>query len=201
MKRYEIFPTSINRRALDEVAGAIADGKVAIIPTDSLYALACDALNSRAIETLCRLRSIDPRRELLSIVCADISMASDYARIDNRAFRYMREYLPGPITFILPAATSLPKAFKGRHTVGVRIPDNPIATELSRAIGHPLNVASATAAELPGDPGSIALAYGNSDIAAMIDGGELTGIPSTVVDLTDSTDPQIIRQGNLIFRP
>ena len=135
MKSLKFYPTNINRRYIDETVSALRDGKLIIYPTDTLYAIGCDALNNRAIEKICRIKGINPAKQLLSIVCSDISQAAEYARIDNNAFRLMRSNLPGPFTFILPAATTLPKAFKGRHTVGVRIPDNDIARAIADALG------------------------------------------------------------------
>lgn len=177
---------------------ALRRGDIVIYPTDSLYALGCDALNQRAIERLCRLKGLNPDKNLLSIVCSDISMAAEYARIDNRAFRLLKQYLPGPFTFILPASTKLPRVFKGRKTVGVRIPDNEVATALAAALGSPMLTASVNPpAEDPDsvtDPDALALAYDN-DVAIVADGGAGHAVPSTIVDLTDSATPALIRQG------
>lgn len=198
MNRLRIFPTSINTRHIAEMADAMRRGEIVIYPTDTVYAIGCDALNNGAVERLCALKGVDPRKQTLSIVCADISQASAYARIDNRAFQMLRRYLPGPVTFILPAATTLPKVFKGRHTVGVRVPDNPIAVALATELGNPLLSMSAT---VDGDdpaeatvPEAVELAY-EDKVSIMIDGGESGGGLSTVVDLTESDSPSIIRQG------
>ena len=194
MKTLRMYPTSLNDRFLDEAVEALASGEIIIYPTDSLYALGCDALNNGAIERLCQIKGIDPKKQSLSIVCASLSMASEYARIDNEAFRILRTNLPGPFTFVLPAATTLPKVFKGRRTVGVRIPDNPIAVALAERLGHPLLSTSIPQAEEGIDPAVVAVDY--DDVAALlIDGGEGPAIPSTVVDLTDSHSPEIIREG------
>ena len=194
MKTLRMYPTSLNDRFLDEAVEALASGEIIIYPTDSLYALGCDALNNGAIERLCQIKGIDPKKQSLSIVCASLSMASEYARIDNEAFRILRTNLPGPFTFVLPAATTLPKVFKGRRTVGVRIPDNPIAVALAERLGHPLLSTSIPQAEEGIDPAVVAVDY--DDVAALlIDGGEGPATPSTVVDLTDSHSPEIIREG------
>ena len=195
MKILKIYPTSINMRFVGEAVTALEDGEIIVYPTDTLYALGCDALNNRSIERLCHLKGINPQKENLSIVCADISQASEYARIDNRAFSILKRYLPGPYTFILPAATTLPKVFKGRKTVGVRIPDNDITRCLAETLGHPMLSTSVTGeAASMGEPEEIALAY--SEVAAvMVDGGTCAGLMSTVVDLTDSSSPEIVRQG------
>ena len=193
-----MYPTSINEKYVDTIVTALKDGSIIILPTDTLYAIACDALNNRAIERICKIKDLDPNRSTLSIVCSDISQASDYAKIDNKAFKVMKDYLPGPYTFILPASTSLPKVFKGRKTVGVRIPDNPIAGALAAALGNPLMTTSIDVdADAPFEsvmPDSRAMRYGDS-VDIIIDAGEGEIVPSTVVDITDSAEPEVIREG------
>lgn len=202
MKLLKIFPDNINDRFVDEVVETLKGGGIVIYPTDSLYAIGCDALNNHAIERICRLKGINPAKENLSIVCSDIAQASEYARIDNRAFALLKRYLPGAFTFLLPAASSLPKIFKGRRTVGVRIPDNTIARMLAERLGHPVLSTSIKwdrdAPDEGRDPESIALNYSGT-VDCMIDGGEsgLTG--STVIDCTDSASPEVIRQGVGVF--
>ncbi len=103
MRTLKIYPTSINERFIADIVDALRDGELIIYPTDSRYAIGCDALNVRAIERVCRLKDIDPRRHPLSILCSGISQASRYARIDNINFQLIRSLTPGPYTFILPA--------------------------------------------------------------------------------------------------
>lgn len=202
MKLLKIYPTSVNRLFIDEAAEALGRGDCVVIPTDSLYAIGCDALDARAIERLCRLKGIDTRKDQLSILCADISMASEYARIDNRAFRYLREYLPGPATFILPAATTLPKVFKGRRTVGIRVSSDPVAGELCKVFGRPILVTTALPSpEEASEPDAVALAYAGR-IDLMLDSGSSdAAMPTTVVDLTDSSTPVVVREGLTDFQP
>ncbi len=130
----KMYPTSLNENYLELVTKTLKDGGTVIYPTDSLYAIGCDASNGHAVEKICRLKNVDPRRSTLSIICSDISQAAEYARIDNKAFKILKEYLPGPFTFILPTSPALPKVFKGRKEVGVRIPDNNIAREIARRL-------------------------------------------------------------------
>ena len=192
-----MYPTSINDRYLDEVVDTLRRGGLIIYPTDTVYAIGCDALNSRAIEKVCRIKGLNPDKNTLSIIAADMSMAAEYARIDNKAFHMLKDNLPGPFTFILPAATTLPKAFKGRHTVGVRIPDNAIATAIARELGNPIlstSIMPDADGNYPVDPQAIALEV-PSEIDLVIDGGEGSSEVSTVVDATDSTAPEILRQG------
>lgn len=186
-----------DRRAVAEAAEALRDGKIIIYPTDTLYAFGCDALNARAVERLCRLKGINPDKNLLSIVCSDISQAAEYTRIDNRAFRSLKEYLPGPYTFILPAATKLPKVFRNRRSVGVRIPDNDFARALAEEMNNPIMSSSVEIADGDvADPRMIAEQYdGRQEIGLAIDGGEGSTVPSTIVDLSDSNAPAVIRQG------
>ena len=198
MRLLKMYPTSINEKYVDTIVTALKDGSIIILPTDTLYAIACDALNNRAIERICKIKDLDPNRSTLSIVCSDISQASDYAKIDNKAFKVLKDYLPGPYTFILPASTSLPKVFKGRKTVGVRIPDNPIAEALAAALGNPLMTTSIDVdADAPFEsvmPDSIAMRYGDN-VDIIIDAGEGEIVPSTVVDITDSSRPEVLREG------
>lgn len=196
MQRLTIYPTSINSRHIATAVEALQEGEIIIYPTDSMYALGCDALSQKAVERLCSARGIAPAKQLLSIICSDLSMAAKYARIDNRAFQIMKRNAPGAFTFILPASSSLPKAFKGRKTVGIRIPDNPVAIALVEALGNPILSASLTGADN--------LPIGNADqiellnlpyVEIMIDSGDGADSPSTVIDLTDSFSPEITRQG------
>ncbi len=197
MRRLTVYPSSINRQYIDLAVEAISSGEIVIYPTDSLYALGCDALSQRAIERQCAIIGINPAKQLLSVVCADLSMASQYARIDNRAFRILKRNTPGPFTFVLPAANTLPKAFKSRRTVGIRIPDNAIAQALSQYLNGPILSASVTS----GNEGETPISADEIELLPqlgaeiLIDGGDTDGNPTTVVDLTDSSSPVILRQG------
>lgn len=196
MEILQFFGDTVNDRHIARAARVLDEGGIIIFPTDTLYALGCDALDNRAIQRLCAVKGINPDKQLLSIVCDGISMASDYARIDNHAFRMLKDHLPGPFTFILPGSTRLPKVFKGRRNVGVRIPANGVAAALATALGRPVlatSVAIDDDAEAV-EPESIAMHYADrADL--LLDAGPGGIIPSTVVDLTDSTAPAILRPG------
>ena len=202
MKILTIYPQSINRRYIDEAVEALRRGEIIVYPTDTFYALGADALNNRAVERLCRLKGINPDKNNLSLVCSGLSQAAEYARIDNRAFRLMKENLPGPFTFVLPAASTLPKVFKGRRTVGVRVPDNAIAVAIAEALGNPVMTSSVplgdgddALAEVS-DPRALGLRYSSTqEVTVLIDGGDGATEGSTVVDCLDSSSPEIIRQG------
>lgn len=193
-----MYESSINERYIDEITDQLRRGQVIIYPTDSLYALGCDAVSNQSVERVCRIKGINPDKQHLSIVCADISMASEFVRIDNHAFKILKANLPGPFTFILPSTSRLSKAFKGRKQVGVRIPDNEIARRISGALGNPLLTTSASWDEADADDAALPEALemhfrGQAD--AIIDGGEGREIPSAVVDLTDSSAPVVLREG------
>lgn len=202
MKILKMYESNINDRYLDEAVRTMRDGGIIIYPTDTLYALGCDALNNGAIERICRIKNLNPQKTPLSIICHGISQAAEYARVDNKIFKILRTYLPGAFTFILPASHSLPKVFKGRKTVGVRVPDNAIARGLAERLGNPILT---TSIEWPEDlpeegcePESIALRYeGMAEL--IIDGGTGELIPSTVIDCTNSASPEVIREGKGIL--
>lgn len=199
MKIYKMYGTAINSRFIDETVDELKNGGIIVYPTDSLYAVGCDATNNRAIEKICRLKGIDPRRQHLAITCSDLSQAARYAYIDNTAFSLIKRNIPGAFTFILPAATSLPKVFKGRHQVGIRIPDDAIARHLAERLGNPLLTTSIELGGIADDLSEIATLeiatkYEN-DVALMIDAGTRGTIGSTVINLTDSASPVVLRQG------
>ena len=198
MRIIKSYGSNPDSRTVAEAAEALRQGQIIIYPTDTLYAFGCDALNNKAIERLCRIKGIDPAKNLLSIVCSDISEAAEYARIDNASFRILRRCLPGAFTFILPASLKLPKVFKGRKSVGIRIPDNAFAQALARELGHPVMTSSVPESDDIdiADAEAVALHYdGTADLDLTIDGGAGQYTGSTVVDLSDSTSPEIIRQG------
>lgn len=202
MKILTIYPNSVNPRHIDDAVEALRRGEIIVYPTDTFYALGADALNNRAVERLCRLKGINPDKNLLSVVCSGLSQAAEYARIDNRAFRLMKENLPGAFTFILPASSSLPKVFKSRKTVGVRVPDNAIARALAESLGNPVMSASVPLGDSDdalaeaSDPRALGLRYsGTPEVTLVIDGGDGATEGSTIIDCLDSSAPEIIRHG------
>ena len=129
---------TINDKHISAAVKAMTDGEIIIYPTDTVYAFGCDALQNSAIQRICDIKKEKTDKTWLSIICADIAMAAEYARISNDIFRLMRANVPRPFTFILPALSRLPKAFKGRKTVGIRIPENEVCQALIEALGHPI---------------------------------------------------------------
>lgn len=195
MKTIDIPYLEPSERQLNQICEAFEKGEIVILPTDTIYAVCCDALNQSAIERLCKIKHINPEKTNLSIICADMSQASEYAKIDNSAFRVIKNLVPGPFTFLLRTASSLPRAFKGRKTVGVRIPDNIICLRAAQRLNRPILT---TSIEFDTDdyvvsPYLITEKYaGIADL--FVDTGDGDTIPSTIVDCRES-EPEIIRQG------
>lgn len=195
MKVLQIIEDNINSRHIEEIAAVLRDGGIVVYPTDTVYAIGCDALNNQAIERICALKSMKSAKTNLSIICSDISEVAQYAKFDNTQFRLMKNNLPGPFTFIFQAMSKLPKAFKGRRTVGIRIPQNKIATAIEQELGHPILTTSVPAQDddYRCEPELIAEALGGS-VDIVVDAGRGGLVPSTVVDCTGS-EPEVTRQG------
>ena len=177
----------------------LLDGGVLICPTDTVYAFVCSAHQPRAIERVSRLKGVKPGKADLSLICHDLSHLSTYARsVDTSSFRIIKRALPGPYTFILTASNEIPKLFKNnKRTVGIRIPDHPIALAIVKELGHALVVASVhdpdAVLDYTTDPERIEAHLGHS-VDAVIDGG-IGGLEgSTVIDLSQG-EPTVIREG------
>ncbi len=194
IKLYEENP---NQRDIVKVVEALRDGGLVIYPTDTVYAMGCDAMNVRAVEKICQLKGIDPRKGNLSIICYDLSNISEYAKVSNAVFKMMRKNLPGPFTFILPTSNELPKIYKNKKTVGIRIPYNNILHQLVGELGNPIMTTSIhdddEVIEYTTDPELIYEKYENI-VDIVIDGGYGGTEASTVVDCT-TDEFEIIRQG------
>jgi sua5/yciO/yrdC/ywlC family protein len=195
MKIMKIWNDEASERQLSEICRDLEAGQTMILPTDTLYAIACDALNAKAIDRICRLKGINPEKTNLSIICSDISMAAEYARFDNYAFKLLRDNTPGPFTFLFKSASTLPKAFKGRKVVGVRIPDSKICRDIVERLGHPILSTSIeySDSDYAINPELIAEAY-HDKVDFFIEGADGDMEPSTIVDCTGS-EPVITREG------
>lgn len=193
----KIYPENPNPREVSKVVKLLKDGALIVYPTDTVYAIGCDALNVRAVEKLCALKGVNPLKSNLSIVCFDLSDISEYAQVSNRTFKLLKKNLPGPFTFILPTSSKLPKIYKNRKEVGIRVPDNTIARVLVEELGNPILSMSVhdkdEMVEYSTDPELIHEKYGE-DVAVVIDGGYGEDIPSTVVTCLDD-EFEILRQG------
>jgi len=185
------------QRLLNQVVDCLKSGGVIIYPTDTIYGLGCDIYHPKAIERICQIKNIEPHKAQLSFICKDLSHLSDYTKsIDTPLYRVLKNYLPGPYTFILPASKAVPKLLKSKKdTVGIRVPDNVICASILETLGNPILSAS-----LPGDmveeytdPEIINDKFGKF-VDFVIDGGVGRIIPSTVIDCT-TEDWTVIRQG------
>jgi tRNA threonylcarbamoyl adenosine modification protein (Sua5/YciO/YrdC/YwlC family) len=192
-----IHPTDPQARLIRQVAAALANGGIIIYPTDTVYGLGCDILQQKAIERICRIKQVDPQKAQLSFVCSDLSHLSEYAKpLSNPTYRLLKEHLPGPYTFILPASKMVPKILQSKKdTIGLRIPDNNIVQAIVKELGRPILSAS-----LPGemvedytDPEVMFENFGKQ-VEFVIDGGIGGMVPSTIVDCTSEV-PQLLREG------
>lgn len=195
MRIVKIWGDELAERQLHEISRDLKEGNIIISPTDTLYAIMCDALSPKAIEAVCKLKGINPEKSNLSIICSDISMAAEYASFNNATFKLLKELTPGPYTFLCKAAHSLPAPFKRRKIVGVRIPDFKASRQLAAALGNPLLTTSIRYQDedYAVNPELIEEAY-NERVDLMIQGPDGGTESSTIIDCT-GPDFEIIREG------
>ena len=194
-----IHPDNPQMRQIENVAKILADGGVAIIPTDTIYALAAASNSAKGLKKLAALKQKILEKSMFSFVVNDFSQISQYTKqFDTTTFKLLKRALPGPYTFIMEANQTVAKIFNNkRKTIGIRYPNNNITHELARALGAPLAVSSVHTDDeiliFPTDP---ELIYEENKhlVDVVIDGGMGTLHPSTVIDLTGS-EPEVIRQG------
>lgn len=195
MKTIKIWSDSPSSRQLDEICDLLEHGEIGIIPTDTLYGICCDAMDSKAIDRICKLKGLNPDKVSLSIVCKDIQMASEYTKLNNSAFKLLKDLTPGPYTFLLNSVSKLPKAFKGRKIVGIRIPDCNTIREITSRLGHPLLTTSIEYDEEDYAINTELMADKYQDkVDFIVEGEEGEVIPSTVIDITTG-EPELIREG------
>jgi tRNA threonylcarbamoyl adenosine modification protein (Sua5/YciO/YrdC/YwlC family) len=198
----KIYPDKPNPKEIEKVVRILRDGGLVIYPTDTLYAIGCDALNVRAVEKICRMKGVNPQKSNLSIICYDLSDVSEYAKVNDATFKLLKRNLPGPFTFILPTCNELPKIYKNRKEVGIRIPDNAIVREIVYALNNPIMTMSIhdneEQPEYVTDPELIYEKY-ESMVDVVIDGGYGNMEGSTVVNCM-SDEFEVIRQGIGILR-
>jgi tRNA threonylcarbamoyl adenosine modification protein (Sua5/YciO/YrdC/YwlC family) len=195
----KVHPENPSQRQILKVCEVLQKGGVVVYPTDTVYALGCDIYSNKAAERIARLKGVPLKKADFSFVFSDLSLLSDYTRlISNPVFKMMKAYLPGPYTFILPARNNIPRIFHNKKkTVGIRIPDNNIALEIVRELGHPIMTTSIhdddELIEYTTDPELIWDKY-KDQVDAVVDGGYGQNQPSTVIDCTNH-EPVLIRQG------
>jgi len=194
----KIYEENPNPDAIKTVTGILRKGGLVIYPTDTVYGLGCDITNSRALEKIARIKGVKLAKANWSFICADLSNLSDYVRqIDTATFKILKRALPGPYTFILPGNNNLPKDFKKKKTVGIRVPDNTIAKALVEGLGNPIVSTSIydedEVLEYTTDPELIFEKWQNL-VDVVIDGGYGDNIASTVIDLSEG-EPRVLREG------
>lgn len=197
-KILRIYPDNPQENLIDEVVRTLDRGGLIIYPSDTVYALGCNIFDIRAMEKLAQIKKVKLDKAFFSIICNDLSHLSEFTRpIDTSTFRYLKNNVSGPFTFILEANKSLPLAYKGKKTVGIRVPDHIIPQLIVTKLGHPIASTSIKdedeVLEYSTDPELIAEKYDHL-VDIVIDSGYGDNVASTIVDLTGG-EPEILRQG------
>lgn len=193
-----IFEENPNEREIEKVVKILRQGGLIIYPTDTVYGLGCDITNTKAMEKVAKIKGVKLNKANFSFICYDLSNLSDYVKqIDSSTFKILKRKLPGPYTFVLPGNNNLPKAFKNKSTVGIRIPDNNIIRELVKKLGNPIVSTSIydedDLIEYTTDPELIYEKWGNI-VDIVIDGGYGGNVPSTIIDLSEG-EINVLREG------
>lgn len=194
----KIYEDKPSEAAIKKVVDVLKSGGLIIYPTDTVYGLGCDITNSKALERIAKIKGVKLEKANFSFICHDLSHLSDYVRqIDTATFKLLKRSLPGAYTFILPGNNNLPKEFKKKTTVGIRIPDNSIALEIVRQLGNPIVSTSIRdedeVIEYTTDPELIFEKWQNL-VDLVIDGGYGDNMGSTIIDLS-GYEPIVVREG------
>ncbi|TDD93812.1 L-threonylcarbamoyladenylate synthase [Flavobacterium cellulosilyticum] len=194
----KIYEDKPNEAAIAKVVKVLKEGGLVIYPTDTVYGLGCDITNTKALERIAKIKGVKLDKANFSFICHDLSNLSDYVKqVDTSTFKLLKRALPGPYTFILPGNNNLPKEFKKKTTVGIRIPNNSIALEIVRQLGNPIVSTSIRdedeVIEYTTDPELIFEKWQNL-VDMVIDGGYGDNIGSTIIDLSNH-EPVVVREG------
>ena len=194
----KIYEDKPNEAAIAKVVKVLKEGGLVIYPTDTVYGLGCDITNTKALERIAKIKGVKLDKANFSFVCHDLSNISDYVRqIDTTTFKILKRALPAPYTFILPGNNNLPKEFKKKTTVGIRVPDNAIALEIVKQLGNPIVSTSIhdddDVIEYTTDPELIFEKWQNL-VDLVIDGGYGDNVGSTIIDLSGD-EPIVVREG------
>lgn len=194
----KIYEDKPNEASIQKVVEVLRNGGLIIYPTDTVYGLGCDITNSKALERIAKLKGIKLEKANFSFICNDLSHLSDYVKqIDTATFKLLKRALPGPYTFILPGNNDLPKEFRKKKTVGIRVPDNNIALQIVKMLGNPIVSTSIhdedEVIEYSTDPELIFEKWQNL-VDLVIDGGYGDNVASTIIDLS-GYEPEVIREG------
>ena len=182
-----------------EIASILRDGGVVIYPTDTVYGLGCDIMNLRAVERICKIKGINPKKHNFSIICADLSNISQFTKVITKpVFKMMKKGFPGPFTFILEASSQVPKILHSKKkTIGIRVPDHNVPRMLVEELGHPILTTSINdedeVIEYSTDPELIFEKYQHL-VDIVIDGGYGQNVASTILDCT-GYEVEVLRQG------
>lgn len=194
----KIYPENPNPKEIDKVVAILKKGGLVIYPTDTVYGLGCDITNTKALERIARIKGVKLEKANLSFICNNLSHLSDYVRqIDTATYKILKRALPGPYTFILPGNNNLPKVFKKKKTVGIRVPNNSIALAIVTTLGNPIVSTSIhDEDELIEYTTDLELIFEKweTKVDIVIDGGYGDNHASTVIDLTGDV-PEVIREG------
>jgi len=196
----KIYEDKPNEAAIKKVVDVLRNGGLVIYPTDTVYGLGCDITNTKALERVAKIKGIKLEKANFSFICSDLSNLSDYVKqIDTATFKILKRSLPGPYTFILPGNNDLPKEFRKKKTVGIRVPDNNIIIEIVKMLGNPIVSTSIydedAVLEYSTDPELIFEKWHNL-VDLVIDGGYGDNTPSTIIDLS-GYEPEVIREGKV----
>ncbi len=194
----KIYEDKPNEAAIKKVVDVLRNGGLVIYPTDTVYGLGCDITNTKALERIAKIKGIKLEKANFSFICSDLSNLSDYVKqIDTATFKILKRALPGPYTFILPGNNDLPKEFRKKKTVGIRVPDNNIIIDIVKMLGNPIVSTSIydedAVLEYSTDPELIFEKWQNL-VDLVIDGGYGDNTPSTIIDLS-GYEPEVIREG------
>ena len=194
----KLYEDHVDKKKLQHIVETLKKGGLVIYPTDTVYGLGCDITNKSALEKLARIKGVKLDKANFSFICESLSNLSDHvSQIETQTFKILKRNLPGPYTFILPGSNTLPSAFRKKKTVGIRVPDNPIALALVEELGNPIVSTSIKdddeVIEYTTDP-SLIFDKWKHQVDIVIDGGFGGNEASTVIDLT-SGEPILIREG------
>jgi tRNA threonylcarbamoyl adenosine modification protein (Sua5/YciO/YrdC/YwlC family) len=195
----KLHPDNPSDRQIRHVCQILEKDGIIVFPTDTVYALACSIHSKKAFEKICKLRKIQSRKAVFSMICSDMIQASPFlTQISTPSFRVLNKNLPGPFTFVLRSGRALPSHMRnGRKTIGLRIPNHPVTQAIVSQLGTPLITTSLRSddeiLEYYADPGEIHAEFGKQ-VECVVDSGTGHFYPSTVVDLT-SEEMEVIRQG------
>ncbi|WP_026777526.1 L-threonylcarbamoyladenylate synthase [Polaribacter sp. Hel_I_88] len=194
----KIYNENPNQKAIDKIVKVLKNDGVIIYPTDTVYGLGCDINSNKALERIALMKGVKLEKAKFSFICDSLSHLSDYVKqIDSPTFKILKRALPGPYTFILPGSNNLPKVFKKKKTVGIRIPDNNIVKAIVSSLGNPIVSTSIRddddVLEYTTDPELIFEKWENL-VDLVIDGGYGDNYASTIIDLT-GIEPEVVREG------